>query len=215
MTNLDKVFDQASSYRECETASVILPKGADIPSMKTDQWQKKAGFKIFLKQSPELEKNHFLLYHWVPIVTPFILQTLCKGHAQEKCCALVSGFWGLELCAPGNGDSQQLTGKCGNLLKPLSSQCWCGSFTYKMGLGGVCVERAFLTAAACLTLPSPPFSLFKLCQGKAFCTLTNKNILQETYFFQAALRYSNSHWQQYCILTLKKICEVLKKTNRF
>lgn len=173
MTNLNKVFDQPSSYRECKTASLILPKGADIPSMKTDQWQKKAGFKIFLKQSPELEKNHFLLCHWVPIVTPFIQQALCKGHAQEKCCALVSGFWGLELCAPGNCDSRQLTAKCGNLLRPLNSQCWCRSFTYKMGLGCVCREGSSdYRSMSHPPLPTflPP-SLFKLCQGKAFCTL--------------------------------------------
>lgn len=185
--------------------------------MQTDQWQKKARFEISLKQSPELEKNHFLLCHWVPTITPFTMQALCKGHAQEKCCTLVSGFWGLELCAPGNCDSQQLLGKCGNLLKPLNSQCWCWSFTYKMGLGCMCLERSLLTTKASLTLPSPPFSLppsLSSARARPFVLWLNKNILQETYFFQEALRYSNSHWHQYCILILKKICKVFEENNQ-
>lgn len=136
-------------------------KELTFPAMKTDQWQKKVGFEIFLKHSPELEKNHFLLCHWVPVITPLYNVSTLQGSCPRE--VLCPGFSILRLGTLCTGDcycdSQQLTGKCGNLLKPLNSQCWGWSFTYKMELGCVCVERSLLTTKASLTIPSPPFSL--------------------------------------------------------
>lgn len=87
----------------------------------------------------------------------------------------------------------------------------------KWGWGCMCVKRSLLTTKASLTLPSPPFSLppsLSSARARPFVLWLNKNLLQETYFFQEALRYSNSHWHQYCILILKKICKVFEENNQ-
>lgn len=160
MTNLNKVFDQPSSYREYKTVSLILPEGVDISSHEDRPMTEEGGIRDLKTVSRAREKSFSsvsLSSCYYPLYNASTLQGSCP---REVLCP---GFriLGLgNLCTGGCCcDSRRLTGKCGNLLKPLNSQCWGWSFTYKMGLGCVCVERSLLTTKASLTVPSLPFSL--------------------------------------------------------
>lgn len=83
------------SYRDCKTVPLAsLLKDLTFPTINIGQWQQKAGYKILLKQTPDLEKCHFPSCLSIPIIASFTMQVLSEDGGQERYFAMGSGDWG-------------------------------------------------------------------------------------------------------------------------
>ena len=81
MTNLSKVFDQPSRYREYKTASLILPKGVDISSHADRPMTEEGEIQDLLKTVSRAREKSFssvsLSSYYYPLYNASTLQRSC------------------------------------------------------------------------------------------------------------------------------------------